>query len=615
MLAGLVAPAHAASPPPAVEVARAGAETLRAHEDEGEVCISVPRRTSGWCDAPETGVVTVAGVSGGVKLVGVAVASAATSIEVRRAGVLLASAPTEAGAAYRGAGAGSLRFALVRLPDAAPTDGLRVHGLDAQGALVAVLADRDSALVTARRRLLSGRSAGVPWSLTTSQQSTLAPSVLDPGHETVSQCVRTNAQFADVSFSTESCASGPPGQALEVFEYEESEVEERCPGFRLLHGVVAGPARVSVVLGSGRRRTARTVDVGDGWQAYAITTGVEAVRAVTLTTPAGAVRVLHRGLAPLRTQCAAGEATFESGLAAAAPFDERSVVLPASPPAPLAGPPAFRVADGPGATLCLALGDLPFRAAGCGIVAPALGLLHGAFDSATDPHAFALAVPARVATVRIPAPDGTGTLSIATEPGAQYTGRYAGHVRFAATTFARYSQLSRIDLLDAAGTVLFGGAELTGAELVGDLGVLRLARPRRLAGRAGAPSLWKTTGSYQGISGRCFAMTAGAPPSGDARCPFANDDAAILLDASCVPRRLSVAVVTRPGTRVLADLGTSTPRRLRLRNGIGLLTLPAARPLRALTFIRNRSVRRVRIAAPPAARQCGWAAARAIAPS
>ncbi len=60
---------------------------------------------------------------------------------MRRAGSLIASVPTEAGAAYRGAGAGALRFALVRLPDATPLDGLRVHALDAAGALVAVLAD------------------------------------------------------------------------------------------------------------------------------------------------------------------------------------------------------------------------------------------------------------------------------------------------------------------------------------------------------------------------------------------------------------------------------------------------------------------------------------------
>ena len=614
--AAVATPARAASAPAPVEVARAGAETLQANEDDGEVCISIAGRTAGGCGAPDAGVVIVAGVPGGVKLVGVAAPAAAASLEVRRAGVLLASAPTEAGAAYRGVGAGSLRFALLRLPDTAPIAGLRVHALDAAGSLIAVLADRDSELVIARRRLLSGRSAGIRWSLTTSQHSTLSRSVLDPARETVSRCVRTNAQFGDVSFSTSSCASGPPQAALEVFEHEESAVEEHCPGFRLLHGVVAGPARVSVVLADGRRRAVRTVDVGDGWQAYAVTTGVAAVRAVTLTTPSGVVRVLSRGHAPLATKCAAGEASFWSGFTAAGPFDERSVVSPATPPAALAGPPAFRVADGPGDTLCLALGEQPFRAAGCAIVSPRIGELHGALDSPADPHAFALAVPAQVMTVRIPTPDGKGVLSIPTDPGADYTGRYAGRVRFAAAAVARPSQLARIELLDAAGGVLSGRLELAVAEEASSLlGVLRFARPRRVAGRAGSPSLWKTTARFQGLPVRCLAMTDGAAPTGDARCAVASDGAAILLDASCLPRRLSVAVVTRPGTRAFAGVGTSKPRRLRLRNGIGLLTLPAARPLRTLTFIRRGRVRRVRISAPPAARQCGWAAAREIAPS
>jgi len=612
-----VTPAHAASAPAPVEVARAGAETLRAAEDDGEVCISIPRRTSGACDAPDVGVVTVGGVPGGVKVVGAAVPAAAASVEVRRAGVLLASGATVAGAAYRGAGAGSLRFALVRLADTAPLDGLRVHALDATGTLVTVLAEQDSELFTDRRRLLSGRSAGIRWSLTTSRQSTLSPSVLDLARETASQCVRVNAQFGDVSSSTESCASGPPQPALEVLEYEESAVEERCPGFRLLHGVVAGPARVSVVLGDGRRRAVRTVGVGEGWRAYAVTTGVAAVRAVLLTTPTGAVRVLQRGLAPLATQCAAGEASFESGATADSPFDERSVVSPAAPPVAFAGTPAFRVADGPGDALCLAIGDLPFRAAGCGIVSPSLGALNGVLDRFTDPHAVALAVPARVATVRVPTPDGKGALSIPSDPGADYTGRYAGHVRFVTVSFARLSQLSRIELLDAAGTVLMRGVELAGAEELLELGVgsLRFARPRRVAGRAGSPSLWKTTARYQGISGRCLTMTAGPAPTGNARCRYASDDAAILLDASCVPRRLSVAVVTRPGTRAFADVGLSKPRRLRLRNGIGLLTLPAARSLRTLTLVHRGRVRRVRIDAPAAAKQCGWSAGRDIAPS
>ncbi len=74
--------------------------------------------------------------------------------------------------------------------------------------------------------------------------------------------------------------------------------------------------------------------------------------------------------------------------------------------------------------------------------------------------------------------------------------------------------------------------------------------------------------------------------------------------------RLSVAVAARADTQVLADVGAGKPRRLRLRNQAGLITLPATTRLRALTFIRKGRVLRVRINAPAASRQCGWRGTR-----
>ena len=78
-----------------------------------------------------------------------------------------------------------------------------------------------------------------------------------------------------------------------------------------------------------------------------------------------------------------------------------------------------------------------------------------------------------------------------------------------------------------------------------------------------------------------------------------------LLLASCATRRLTVAVALRAGTRVLADTGAA-PRSVRLREGLGLLTLAPGARLRSLTFIREGRRQRVRLDAPPAARQCGW---------
>jgi len=601
LLAGPGTPAHAAREADPVEVAGSGADRLLAGDDDGRVCLSIPRLVKSCADT-DGGVVTVSELR--PPLVGVAVPAAAARIEVRRAGVLLASAPTVAGEAYRGVHAGALRFALVRLAVKPGIDGLRVRALDAAGGLVAVLAqdDLNSALVTGRLPLLSGRSAGARWSLVTQQESELSSSVLDLSHESISRCVVTRFRRADFTGSTSSCAGGVSQDPLELVE-DEFDVEVDCPGFRLLHGVVAGSvARVSVMLADGRSRTVRTVPVGDGRRAYALTTGVAAVRAVRLIAATGRARVLRPRLAPLAVRCADDEEGSDLPNSVPTPsLDALPLVTPGTPDAPLAGPPAFRVADGPAGTLCLAIGDNPFRAGGCGIVSPWLGEQLGAVDSYADPQAFALAVPARVATVRLSSPDGTGVRSIPTDPGVGYAGRYAGKVRFAAATFAGAAE-PRIDLLDAAGAVLFGGAETD--DSLARLSA-RLGSPRRVAGRAGNPSLWQTTARFEAFTFPCFALTDGPPPVGDDRCQ-SGGDTAVLLAASCVTHRLSVAVRARAGTRVLADVGASKPRRLPLRSGTGLLTLPATSPLRALTFVRRGRARRVRIDAPPAARQCGW---------
>ena len=92
------------------------------------------------------------------------------------------------GRAYKGVRAGSVRFALLRLPKAARTDGLRVRALAAAGALISVIATSDDELLLRRTRLLSGRPRR-RWTMTSEQRSTLTPSLLDLAHETVASCV------------------------------------------------------------------------------------------------------------------------------------------------------------------------------------------------------------------------------------------------------------------------------------------------------------------------------------------------------------------------------------------------------------------------------------------
>ena len=86
----------------------------------------------------------------------------------------------------------------------------------------------------------------------------------------------------------------------------------------------------------------------------------------------------------------------------------------------------------------------------------------------------------------------------------------------------------------------------------------------------------------------------------------------MLLAASCVTHRLTVAVTPGAGTRVLAGTGGSRMRAIPLRRGAGLLTLPATRPLTSLVYVRRGRSTRVRIGAPAGARQCGWSAAPQI---
>ena len=599
-------------------VARDGVLTLGAHDDGGNLCVVLGVESDGasTCGDPAVGVF-VTSVEGDALYVGIAVPAAATRVDLRRAGRLLTTAATVDGAPYAGRSAGKVRFALVRLPAATREDGLRVHAVDAGGALVSVFAAFLDDLVIERRRLLAGRSGRIGWSFASSLSSTLAPSVVDLAHEKFVRCTTldldtgSGSEFTDVV----SCQSDEPRDALSFATETLGQLssEERCSQrFRLVHGIAESSVRrVTVLLGDGRRRAARTAALphGDGrLYALVVAPGV-AVRSVRLQRRSGAPRVLRQALAPLTVTCAsASESENDLGRLLSNAVDDPPAVTPVGPVATLAGPPPFRVADGPGGTLCIAVADRPFTALGCALVSTDLSDTLGSFDRLVGPRAFVLAVPARVATVRIAGPGGRGTRDIATVPGDGYGGRYAGYVRFAAATVSSHHELSRIALLDEAGSVLHDGHENPTS---GPIAVSQTPA-RRIAGRTGGPSLWQTTARYAGRSTRCLALTAGPPPTGSSVCQAFRATASVLLDASCATRRLTIAIATAPGARVLADTGASGSRAVALRDGAGLLTLAPGSALRSLAIARGRSTTRLRLDAPPARRQCGWTAAQEV---
>ena len=431
----------------------------------------------------------------------------------------------------------------------------------------------------------------------------MTPSLLDLAHETLSSCVVVTLNGLGRG---RVCESGVPNESLAGVDPARAAGTDTCnPPFRLLHGVVDGSVTaVTVVLGDGRRRTVRTVPVGDGRRTYAVATGAGAVRSVAIPGRG----VVRTGLPPLSVVCTEGgfvSLLFTPSSAALGPFAlllERPPLTPAGPVTTIPGAPAMQVADGPADTLCIAVAGRPFEAFGCSIVSPLISDQLVAYDDLLDVHALALAVPAQVATLRLSSADRKLARSIPTDPGTGYSGRYAGRVRFATISLANTAQLTRLELLDAAGRVLFEESEEPDEE---NFILPRVGRARRVAGRAGAPSLWQTNVREGSETKRCLSLTVGPAPGPTEDCQSTGSDA-VLVAASCATRRLSVGIAVRSGTRVVADTGGTTRRAVRLRRGKAVLTLPGARPLRSLTFIRRGRKRRVEIGAPPAARQCGW---------
>jgi hypothetical protein len=310
----------------------------------------------------------------------------------------------------------------------------------------------------------------------------------------------------------------------------------------------------------------------------------DAVRSVTIASAAGQ-RTVPQQLAPVALGCAATKhqplvRDTEFGFGATLP-----ALTGVGPVTTLPGTPAVRIADGPADTLCVAHGDAPFTARTCAIVAPTLQKLVSVLDDERDPHAVTYVLPARVAMLRLARAKGKDVLSIPTVVADGYAGRYSGHVRFATVSTSRYDELPWVELRDAAGVRLYGQYEdRDGPYSVGR----KPAAARRIAGRAGAPSLWQRPLPHdnpEALPQTCLTLTAGPPPAADKPCTT-RDDPTLLLDAPCRTRRLTAAIAVRSGTTVRAEIDSAPPRRVPLRRGIALMTLRPTSTLRALAFTR-----------------------------
>jgi len=199
--------------------------------------------------------------------------------------------------------------------------------------------------------------------------------------------------------------------------------------------------------------------------------------------------------------------------------------------------------------------------------------------------------------------------AIPTIVAADYVGRYAGHVRFVVAPIAGHEELENVDYVDETGRVLYSEQP----DIFDYLNSLssRTYPAQRLFGGPGRPSLWQTATRLEGELSHCLTLTGGpAPPSGEGPCEDRGPGLTVLLAASCASRRLTVAVAVPPGARVLARLSRGSDRRMALRGGAALLTLPPATGLRSLTMLRRGSpARSLRLNAPAGSAQCGWRAA------
>jgi len=621
--------AAAPSPRDGVVVAGDGSAKLTVRDDGRALCVGLAGlgRASDSCgDVEGEGAFTIASPNGspGVtprRFLGAAVPAAATRLEVRRAGKLLASGPTVAGEAYRGRRAGRVRFALLRLPAGVGEAGLRVRAIDAAGAPVKVFAPGESDLVTDRRVLLAGRSGRTRWSVISQRRSSLSSALFDLDHETVQRCLTVDVTGSQDSNTSEGeCAGGTPqdnafGSLFAAFgPGRGAALEDVCKArFRLLHGVVAGRrVRVSVVLGDGRRLRARSAPFPEaGGTAYAIVVPPgAAVRSVRAQPANAAPRDLRFSAPPLTVTCASGYPAFDGGQG----FDPSSgpatlltnlpTVTPAGPVTTIAGVPGFRIADGPGDSLCLAVADRPFTALSCGIVAPGYSEGSGAVDDFSRPRAFVVAVPAQVARIRF-GPKAGPARELPTVAADGYAGRYAGRARYLAATITGVREFQRMVLLDDAGKVLHTETDNTSeADLAGPT----VSTPRRVAGARGRPSLWQTSFRTGGSTLRCLALTRGGPPRAHRRCrAVRSGSVTAIVSASCATHRLTAAVAAARGARVFVRDGRGVRRAVPLRAGAAVLTLPAGTGLASLTVERRgRRTARVPVHAPAATEQCGW---------
>ena len=492
----------------------------------------------------------------------------------RDRGVLVS---TVAGEAYRGPGAGRIRFYLAEGPRTPPW--LR-RLLDAGGRTLAAQERGFERPVLGRPATLAQGRGGIR--LRAVRRPRLGATPLDRGRLVEETCL-------------EVVAGGRPGGSVcwspDLPFSDDLEVSPATRCDRLDAPVVTSRRvrRVEAVLGDGRRARVALADVADdvlpGTRAGAlVVNGSVAIRRVEAFGADG------RRLKSLELRQAPPEPCTE-GMSSGSSF----VAFGGELPEPR-GSLGLRIRD-EGARLCLSLGEFTDDRTDCQVppVDPDLSSL--LVRRAEGRTLIAGVLAPEIASVELTI-DGAPRRVETTGDVPGYGGQYRDASRFVLLELPGRPKLGAIRFLDAA------GRELVRRPLV----ELEEPRPRgsrtlRIAG------LRLRATSYAGVTGLYESFVCVRRAGGPLKDCTALSSHFATVTAFCSPRRVLVVGEAPRGTRrVTLRTASGTRTAPLMRIGGRVLYLGALRPREALRgiLIRGRATRTARLRLPPAAQQCGY---------
>lgn len=500
-----------------------------------------------------------------------------------------ATAATSAGEAYGGRAAGAVRFFLVEAADARGFDELRYLRQRAPDGSVLALTDEGFSGPTPVAGTRVPLVARGRLRVTAFEHRALAALPDEPERFVSTPCIRVAVAGPDGSRTSGTSCSHTDGRELAL------NADGDCSQTVVTAIASDDVRRLRVVLGDGRARPLRLRRLRGAIShrragAFRAPAHV-AVRAVVAERAGRRPRTIRLAVAP------AGVACVEGG--------GRGYGLFGSPAArPTAVPEGSRlVAEERGALLCSAIGEIRSSEADCH--APPLDphdvdVLTGHSETSTIVGA---AVPGDVALADVVLHDGSRHRVEATVDGGGYAGRWRGRLRFVELVVPGRRSVEQVLLRDAAGRLLGRAyaystppARSAARTVLRDRSGLRLlvARQARRPGERARPCVLLGT------------------PRVDPR-DFCDAFPALHLNATCRPRRLVLFGLLPAATRDVAvrtDRGLVRGRVRRVHGGRALLlVVPARDAARALVVTPRRGrVREHPLGAPPATRQCGWAA-------